>query len=121
VGRYALKEITDGLSHTIFVGEKSVDSNHRNEPGDWADGSIYNGNEPGTFMRIGGYGLLIQPSSDIGSPGPGSFPTFGSEHKSVTNFLFGDGGTRSLSTSTGPEELRRFCSRNDGLVTPAFD
>ncbi len=121
IGRYRLKDVTDGLSHTIFIGEKSVDTNHRAVPGGWADGSIYNGNEPGTFMRIGGYGLRIEQSSDIPFPGPGSYPTFGSEHKSVTNFLLGDGSSRSLHNSIGEEELRRLCSRNGGEVPPALD
>jgi type II secretory pathway pseudopilin PulG len=121
VGRYRMKDITDGLSHTIFIGEKSVSRDHRGEPGGWADGCIYNGNEPGTFMRLGGIGLRIESSSDIALPGPGSVPTFGSEHRGVTNFLFGDGSTHSISNSIGEDELRRLCSRNDGEAAPVFE
>lgn len=120
-GRYRFKDVTDGLSHTVFIGEKSVSSSHRGEPGGWADGSIYNGNEPGTFMRLGGVGLRIERNSDIALPGPGSIPTWGSEHAGVTNFLFGDGGTRAISNSIGEVELGLICSRNDGKAPPTLD
>ncbi len=115
-GRYRLKDISDGLSTTIFIGEKSVDAKHRGEPGGWADGCIYNGNEPGTFMRLGGIGLPIQPNSNIGAPGPGSIPTFGSEHKATCNFLFGDGTTKGIADNVDETVLGQLCSRNDGTV-----
>jgi prepilin-type N-terminal cleavage/methylation domain-containing protein len=113
-GRYRLNDIQDGLTHTIFIGEKAVSWYHRGEPGGWADGSIYNGSEPGTFMRLGGFGLPIQSGSDIPEPGPGAVPTFGSDHRSVCNFVFGDCSTRSLANFTDQDVLRRLCSRNDG-------
>ncbi len=120
-GRYRLKEITDGLSTTIFIGEKSVSSDHRGEPGGWADGCIYNGNEPGTFMRLGGIGLPIEADSDIDAPGPGAIPTFGSEHKITCNFVFGDGGTRGISKLIDEQVLARLCARNDGQVVEDFE
>lgn len=120
-GRYRIKDISDGISHTIFIGEKSVSKDHRGEPGGWADGCIYNGNEPGTFMRLGGIGLMLEEHNDIPAPGPGAVPTFGSEHKSVVNFLFGDGSVRAISTSISGDELRRLCSRNDGEIPPKLD
>jgi prepilin-type N-terminal cleavage/methylation domain-containing protein/prepilin-type processing-associated H-X9-DG protein len=120
-GRYRIKDISDGISHTIFIGEKSVSKDHHGEPGGWADGCIYNGNEPGTFMRLGGIGLPLEEHSDIPAPGPGAIPTFGSEHKGVVNFLFGDGSVRAISTSITEDELRRLCSRNDGEVPPKLD
>ncbi len=119
-GRYKLADMTDGLSHTVFLGEKSVNSSHLGEPGGWGDGSIYNGNEPGTFMRLGGLGLPIQNDGDL-QPGPGAIPTFGSAHASTCNFAFGDGSSRSISELIDEEVLQKLCSRNDGGAPPALD
>ena len=119
-GRYRFNDMTDGLSTTIFVGEKSVHSSHLGEPGGWGDGCIYNGNEPGTFMRLGGIGLPIQMDGDI-ETGPGSVPTFGSAHATTCNFVFGDGSARGISEMIDEKVLHQLCSRNDGQVTPALD
>ena len=121
LGRYRLSEITDGLSTTIFVGEKSVDLEHRGQPGGWADGCIYNGNEPGTFMRLGGIGLGIEQDNRIGAPGPGSIPTWGSDHKLTCNFVFGDGSTRGIAKMIDEQVLANLCSRNDGQVVTDFE
>ncbi len=112
-GRYSFRDIDDGLSSTIFIGEKHVESDHRGEPQGWADGCIYNGNEPGTFMRVGG---PEQPIArfDMGAPGPGENPAWGSEHGGLCNFLFGDGSTRTVPDFLDVEVLRRMCSRLDG-------
>ncbi|HMO13141.1 MAG TPA: DUF1559 domain-containing protein [Pirellulaceae bacterium] len=114
-GRYTKRDIRDGLSYTIFVGEKHVESNYQGEPGGWADGSIYNGDEPGTFMRVGGPGVPIA-QGDIGAPGPGEIPAWGSEHSGACNFLFGDGATKTIPTLLDVDVLFRLSSRNDGLT-----
>ncbi|MDG2012668.1 MAG: DUF1559 domain-containing protein [Pirellulaceae bacterium] len=120
-GRYALRDVTDGTSHTAFIGEKSVSTIHRGEPGGWGDGSIYNGNEPGTSMRLGGIGLPIQMDGDFEPPGPGGIPTFGSAHAVTCNFTFGDGSTRGISANIEESVLQKICSRNDGGVVPVLD
>ena len=112
-GRYSTRDIKDGLAHTIFIGEKHVESNHRREPEGWADGCIYNGNEPATFMRLGGPGLPIA-RNNMGAPGPGENPAWGSEHSGVCNFVMGDGSTHSISELLDVDVLRRLCSRIDG-------
>ena len=76
-GRYAFKDVLDGLSTTIFLGEKAVDRSTIRQPGGWGDGCIYNGSEPGTCMRLGGIGFGIASTSEIGAPGPGAVPVFG--------------------------------------------
>lgn len=120
-GRYSMRNITDGVSNTIFIGEKSVSTTNQGEPGGWGDGCIYNGNEPGTFMRLGGIGLPIQQDADIESPGPGGVPTFGSAHAVSCNFAFGDGSARGISALIDEEVLSLLCSRNDGKVIPPLD
>jgi prepilin-type N-terminal cleavage/methylation domain-containing protein len=118
-GRYKLADILDGLSTTIFVGEKAVDRGFEGQPGGWGDGCIYNGNEPGTFMRLGGIGMAIA-DGDVGAPGPGTIPKWGSEHQSVCNFVMGDGSVKSITATLDEETLRRLCSRKDGRVVSEF-
>ena len=120
-GRYKLRDVTDGTSHTVFIGEKSVSTLNRGEPGGWGDGCIYNGNEPGTSMRLGGIGLPIQMDNDFEPPGPGAIPTFGSAHAVTCNFNFGDGSTRSISENIAESVLQKICSRNDGGVVSELD
>lgn len=114
--RYKFRDVSDGLSNTVFLGEKAVNEDYLQQPGGWGDGCIYNGNEPGTFMRLGGYGFLLASTRNFGAPGPGAIPVWGSAHPQVVNFVFGDGHVTNLSISTDEETLRRLCSRNDGLV-----
>ena len=113
VGRFKFRDITDGLSHTIFVGEKAVNSSALGEPGGWGDNSIYNGDEPFSFMRLGGGPLGIS-SGDHAYPG--LIPVWGSAHPTVCNFAFGDGSVRNLSLDIDPDTLRRLSARNDGEV-----
>ena len=113
-GRYQLSAITDGQSNTIFIGEKAINSDTFGQPGGWGDGSIYNGDEPGTVMRLGGYGLGIANTQKFGAPGPGTIPVWGSAHPQVCNFVMGDGSVQTLANTTEEDTLRRLCSRNDG-------
>ena len=115
-GRYQLKAITDGQTNTIFLGEKAVNLNTLGNPGGWGDGSIYNGDEPGTIMRLGGYGLGIASTKEFGAPGPGSIPVWGSAHPQICNFAMGDGSVQSFSVAMDQDTLRKLCSRNDGEV-----
>lgn len=114
-GRYSFADIrADGLSNTIFLGEKAVSSHKLREPGGWGDGCIYSGEEPGTTMRLGGFGLPIASTSRLPAPGPGTVPVFGSDHPSLANFTMGDGSIQSLTHDTDPDVFRKLCSRNDG-------
>lgn len=114
-GRYRFQDVLDGLSNTLFIGEKAVCLDHMGQPGGWGDGCIYNGNEPGTVMRLGGIGLPLTTKKRLGTPGPGATPMFGSYHPGVVNFVFGDGHVTSISETIDEETLRRLCSRRDNM------
>ncbi len=113
-GRYKFKDITDGQSNTIFIGEKAVNRLTMGKPGGWGDGCIYNGDEPGTIMRLGGYGMDMATNQEFGAPGPGAIPVFGSAHPQLANFVFGDGSVHTLRNEIDTETFRRLCSRKDG-------
>ncbi len=114
-GRYRLADVFDGTSTTIFLGEKYVSSYGPQEPQGWGDGSIYHGDEPETFMRIGGYGMGLARNDHLNWT-PGEYPIFGSSHYSLVNFTMGDGSVHSLETGISHETLYRLLSREDGLT-----
>ena len=127
-GRYRMANILDGLSNTLFIGEKAVSYDRIGYSGGWGDGCIYNGNEPNAFMRIGGIGLPFSYKKNFDlpldpPPGPPKprVLSFGSFHPAVCNFTFGDGSTTALSNTIDQETLRRLCSRNDGQVVTIPD
>lgn len=111
VGRYQFRDIRDGLSNTIFIGEKGLNVDHLGEAGGWGDNSIYNGDEPFSFMRIGGPLIPLEGTTRSFA---GQVPSFGSFHPGVCLFTLGDGSTTAISTDIDTETYRRFCSRIDG-------
>lgn len=117
-GRYGFQDLTDGSSNTIFIGEKFVNPKHFGMSGGFGDGSIYNGDEPGTVMRLGGgyLGLAKTPHDEVTV---GITPLFGSAHSGSVNFVFGDASVHSVSVDVSSEALFQFCSRNDGTVIDA--
>lgn len=113
-GRYVFADVHDGLSNTFFVGEKYVSIYGAQKPGGWGDGSIYNGDEPETFMRIGGLGMPIAANDSL-ELSPGEYPVFGSAHSQLCHFLFGDSSVRPISKSLDTQTLSQLCSRQDGI------
>ena len=119
-GRYSQAAIKDGTSNTIFIGEKYVSKFGYHESHGWGDGSIYNGDEPETFMRLGGFGMGLA-TSDTLVLSPGEFPIFGSGHIQVINFMLGDASVHSVSNRMSQDVLNRLCSRIDGKVVSITD
>ena len=120
LGRYTFASITDGLTNTIFIGEKYVNQDHTGETSGWGDGAILNGDHPETFMRLGGFALGLAQNSDL-ELSPGELPIFGSPHNSLVNFVAGDGSVHSLPTQLSEAVLSGLCSRNDGQAVSISD
>ncbi len=138
-GRYRFASIDDGLSNTIFIGEKAVATERLAQPAAWGDACIYNGDDAHTSVRLGGkreLGLeqgdnefgnervldipILSPfqADQMAVAEAGSFfdlPSWGSAHSSVCNFALGDGSVRSIVSDLDLETLHRLCSRNDGV------
>ncbi len=108
--------IKDGLTHTIFVGEKHVlpGSFGTNTPASvtaqTGDGSIYNGDHPWVISRSAG---IAQPLAGAQAPFRSQF---GSWHTSVCQFAMGDGSVQSLPLDIDNKILGRLAQRDDGQV-----
>ncbi len=112
VGAVAFKQITDGLTNTIFVGEKNVPLNA------WGRGpldcSLYNGDYWVCSTRSG------SPAYPLAKTRTEPYPVFGSYHTNICQFVMGDGGVRSLRTDIDPKILALLCNIADGQVIPDF-
>jgi prepilin-type N-terminal cleavage/methylation domain-containing protein len=113
--------ITDGLSHTIFLGEKHV------IPPKFGistvDNAAYHGGHgpPRNIARVGGPEFPIAPDyhTVVGTPeGDEDERVFGSCHPGICQFVFGDGSVRPVPVGISPAILRLLTVRNDGQATP---
>jgi prepilin-type N-terminal cleavage/methylation domain-containing protein/prepilin-type processing-associated H-X9-DG protein len=117
-------EIEDGLSHTIFVGEKKG-------PGDelgWASGTratLRNTGTPINQTTLDSLDFLPSMMGLSGEITPGSPPRpsapvmvggFGSFHTHGANFLFGDGSVHFVRTTVNQGIYRLLGSRDDGQI-----
>ena len=128
-----LKEVTDGLSHTIVVGEASdvtynsygnairIDGGFRSG---WILGTTTVGTPPKQLAPTPSWNIvsvrypvnsreyeLPGVNSDHGPNNP-----FVSAHVNGVNCLFLDGGVRFLSTDTSISALKSLATRDDGKV-----
>jgi prepilin-type N-terminal cleavage/methylation domain-containing protein len=115
--RTKIASITDGVSNTIFVGEKHVPINDfANKKSFVGDGSIYNGDPSNENAgRVAGlnYPLARSPQDTY-------HVQFGSYHPGVCQFVLGDASVRAISVAIPGETLNRLAVRNDGLPVSDF-
>jgi prepilin-type N-terminal cleavage/methylation domain-containing protein/prepilin-type processing-associated H-X9-DG protein len=115
----SLSSITDGTSNTFLAGEKHVPLSKFGQSGpNWGDGSIYNGDFPRNFCRLGG-----NPSFNLGQ-GPNDLVgpwhcKFGSYHPGICQFVFADGHVVSVANSVDMNTLQALAVINDGQVVPS--
>ncbi len=113
-----LKEITDGTTNTILLGEKHVRKvgygYYSRGTEIIGDNSIYNGDYLATSCRFAGTGfpLALSPDELVNY-------NFGSSHPGVCQFTFADGSVRALSTTIDTAILDLLANRHDGEVIPA--
>ena len=109
---YTYASFLDGLSNTLFVGEKHVPFDKFGVG--WWDCSMYDALYPPCYSRSAGnnYPLTTDHRSQN--------LTFGSYHPAVVVFLFGDGGVRNVPAHISPNVLALLACRNDGQVVPEY-
>ena len=117
----SFKGITDGLSHTLFVGEKHL------RPADHGelqiDSSIYHDNWFPPICRVAGTGAkgdFPLADGELNDLGANRGLQFGSSHPGICQFVFGDGSVTGLSVTIDLETLRRLAMRNDNEVVRDF-
>lgn len=108
-----LRDIRDGLSNTILLGEKHVPLDYGGMAG-W-DCSTYDGDMPGCSGRAGGVGYPIARS--LRDPNW----RFGSAHPTVCNFAFVDGSVHTLSKNISPATLGLLTNIADGQSLPPYE
>ena len=108
--------IMDGLSNTIFVGEKhvlpgtfgtNVPANVQAQTG---DGSIYNGDHPWVISRAAG------PQFPLASKTAEFDSQFGSWHPGICQFVMGDGAVQAIANQVDPMTLGHLAQRDDGEI-----
>ena len=110
-GGVRIAQVTDGMSNTLFLGDKHVPLGHRGMGG-W-DCSIYNG---GTYSAVRSAGILYPLADSVRNLGW----KFGSSHPHVCQFVFGDGSVRTLATSIDPNILENLANISDGQAVSPF-
>jgi prepilin-type N-terminal cleavage/methylation domain-containing protein len=111
----AFADILDGLSNTIFVGEKHL------RPLEIAgDRSFADSDASDTNFSICGTGFPLAQGPDQDLNNNNRFWQFGSYHAGVCQFLLGDGSVRPVSNGTNVTTLERLARRNDGQPVPDF-
>ncbi|MFQ5731925.1 MAG: DUF1559 domain-containing protein [Planctomycetaceae bacterium] len=119
------EQITDGSSHTIFLGERIIES----RPG---DGPATLGWMSGTRATLRNTGLppnegvqhLLEGRRDAPPKKPAVPVTFvggfSSRHAGGAQFAFGDGSVRFMSENINPETYQLLGHRADGMLTGEF-
>lgn len=108
VGGYKMKEITDGTSNTVMLGEKHVSIDHFGDF-NYGDGAAYNGDKGSAMRRMSSSNTLARSVKDT------SAARFGSYHPGVCQFVFCDGSTHSIDVSASGTVLGYMAARNDGV------
>lgn len=113
--KVGLRDITDGTSNTVIVGEPYIpDGEMTKSP---YNGPAYFGRHFQNFSRIGGPGVPLAHS-----PGDqrGTMYSFGSGHTGLAQFAMSDGSVRGISTSISSSVLGDLCNRHDGSSIVEF-
>lgn len=109
-GQITPRQVSDGLSHTILVGEKSLSQDYYYNGWDAADNqNMYMGFD-WDINRWGNNDLVLMRDRQ----GVYNVANFGSAHPSICQFVFCDGSVHGLVYLIDGETLSYLASRNDG-------
>jgi prepilin-type N-terminal cleavage/methylation domain-containing protein len=112
LGDVTFNLITDGLSNTIFMGEKNVPLGDFGNG--WLDCSLYNGDYWTCSSRSAGPNFpLAQSLADYTY-------NFGSYHPGICQFGFGDGTVRSIANTIDPNIMALLANISDGQAVPDY-
>jgi prepilin-type N-terminal cleavage/methylation domain-containing protein/prepilin-type processing-associated H-X9-DG protein len=109
----ALRNVSDGLSKTIAVGERHIPPVPTGTPPNMdhymqGDTAFISGDMPRTLFAGAAGGLAVDEHDDSG------LAKFGSAHPGITQFLFLDGHVTALSDNISPTDLAALCTMSGG-------
>ena len=116
-----VSHVTDGMSHTIAMGETTFDNANGSCPA-WAyRGWVQVGVDPAQGINVWMSGWTHPPNPDENRAPPqpgkvGSWSWPGSMHPGGCNFVFGDGSVRFLVESTARTVMERYAVMADGQI-----
>ena len=103
-----LKDITDGASNTLMIGEPHIPLGEENKTP--YNGPAYFGRHLTNYARIAGPGV---PLAHNNNDQRANLFSFGSPHSGVVQFTFADGSVRGISTSISTRVLGNLANRRD--------
>jgi prepilin-type N-terminal cleavage/methylation domain-containing protein len=123
------RDVKDGLSHTLFVGEKGIEPNDLG----WMSGTRATLRNTGALPSLGSVGrpgwmpmpgaVLGPDASGAADPSPAdtekqllAVGSFNSSHPGGFNILLGDGAARFLSQAVTPQLFQQLGNRADGQL-----
>jgi prepilin-type processing-associated H-X9-DG protein len=106
----------DGLSTTLFVGERHLDKNYYLAPNEFVQSSYAIGSENAFVADIGFSPKPNPPKSDHVPFTKRWTAQAGSAHPTSMNAVFGDGSVRSIAYSVDPYVWLAMCGRDDGIA-----
>lgn len=110
---FKIKEITDGLTNTLFVGE-TIDGHSALSSNIWS-----NANRTNSTLRSTANPLNCPPGMSCGAPAnlaPGGNGSFGSYHPGGAIFAYGDAHTIFISDDVDITTYRQLSTRENGEV-----
>jgi prepilin-type N-terminal cleavage/methylation domain-containing protein len=112
LGSISFASITDGLSNTLFVGDKHVPMNNFGQG--VLDCSLYNGDYWVCSSRSVGpnYPLAQTPNALVAG--------FGGYHIGICQFVLGDGSVRAIANGTDLTTLALLANISDGQPVPDY-
>jgi prepilin-type N-terminal cleavage/methylation domain-containing protein/prepilin-type processing-associated H-X9-DG protein len=122
---FQIKDITDGLSNTLFIGERCTNMSKTTWVGA-VQGAVvpdlrYSDLPDQLAYAEGDCALVMAHGSTTHLPNnPLVFDAdaTASYHMQGVNFLFGDGSVQSINNTINPNAYQALCTRNGGEVIP---
>ncbi len=115
-------QVSDGLSKTYLLGEKSLDPDYYLTGDDNGDDSCPFTGQQDDSVRSCGYLISTSPPTYAyypptqDAPGVSLYNSFGSAHATVCHFAMCDGSVQAINYTIDPEVHRRLSNRQDGMA-----
>jgi prepilin-type processing-associated H-X9-DG protein len=97
--RFKTSDITDGLSHTLFIGERSASMSYTTWTGAVTGGVVPSRRDPAAMESAAALVLGHAGPHLPNNPLVTDADAFSSGHSQGVNFLFGDGSVQSVDSS----------------------